>query len=54
MCALSSLIPVGQGIAALAADLGSLGLGIGVKCLLSSRTDDLQLHNLVLAVYLKW
>lgn len=51
--ALSSLIPVGQGIAALAAILGSLGVGIGMKCLLSTRTDGLQLRNLVLTVYLK-
>lgn len=52
--ALSSRIPVGWEIAAFAADLGSLGVGIGMSCILSTRTDDLQLHNLLLTVYLKW
>lgn len=44
---LPSLIPVGQRIAALAADLASLGVGTEMECLLSTRSDDLQLHNLV-------
>lgn len=48
-----SLIPVGQGIAALAADSAILGVGIEMKCLLSTRSDDLQLHNHVSTVYLK-
>lgn len=39
----SSLIPAGQGIAAPAADLDSLGVGIETKCLQPRRDDDLQL-----------